>query len=118
MRALLDAGHPFVPVSGETENGFRKLCAQYADKGLHCSSGGTGPAQVAVTIKAAIAALQGDPIPQSIALPVSYVAYPNMKESQDYYPGLSDNFFVGNSFPDCNIGFTATEIMGQSEADQ
>ncbi len=66
-----------------------------------------GPAQVAVTIKAAIAALQGNPIPQSISLPVSYVEYPNMKEGQDYYPDLSDNFFVGNSFPACNIGFTA-----------
>jgi ribose transport system substrate-binding protein len=118
VRALIDAGHPFIPVSGETENGFRKLCAQYADKGLHCSSAGTGPAQVAVTIKAAIAELQGDAIPQAIALPVSYVEYPNMKQGEDYYPDLSDNFFVGNAFPACKIGFSATEIMGKSEANQ
>ena len=65
-----------IPVSGETENGYRKLCAKYADQGLHGSSGGTGPAQVAVTIKAAIAALQGNPIPQEISLPVSYVEFP------------------------------------------
>jgi ribose transport system substrate-binding protein len=118
VQALIDTHHPFIPVAGETENGFRKLCAKYADQGLHGSSGGTGPAQVAVTIKAALAALEGNPIPQSISLPVSYVEYPNMKEGQDYYPDLTDNFFVGNTFSACNIGFTATEIMGKSESNQ
>jgi ribose transport system substrate-binding protein len=116
VRALLDSGHPMIPVAGETENGFRKLCAEYAEKGLHCASSGTGPAQVAVAVKAALSALQGNPVPQSVSLPVSYVEYPNMKAGEDYYPDLGDNFFVGNSFPDCKVGFTATEIMGQSEA--
>jgi ribose transport system substrate-binding protein len=118
VRAILDSKHPMVPISGETENGFRKLCAQHAAKGLHCSSSGTGPAQVAVTIKAAIAALEGEKLPQSIALPASYVEYPNIKEGSDFYPALSDNFFVGNSFPGCKIGFSAEEIMGKSEANQ
>jgi ribose transport system substrate-binding protein len=118
VRALVDSKHPMIPISGETENGFRKLCAQHAAKGLHCSSAGTGPAQVAVTIKAAIAALEGEKLPQSIALPASYVEYPNIKEGSDFYPALSDNFFVGNSFPACKIGFSAEEIMGKSEANQ
>src|SRR5262245_2768776 len=118
VRALLDAHHPMIPISGETENGFRKLCAEHAAEGLHCSSAGTGPAQVAVTIKAAIAALEGEKVAQSISLPTSYTEYPNIKEGTDFYPALSDNFFVGNSFPDCNIGFSAQEIMGKSEANQ
>jgi ribose transport system substrate-binding protein len=118
VRALVDSGHAMIPISGETENGFRKLCAKHAAKGLRCSSAGTGPAQVAVTIKAAIAALEGEKVPQSISLPASYVEYPNIKEGADFYPNLSDNFFVGNSFPDCKIGFTAEEIMGKSEANQ
>jgi len=118
VRALLDAGHPMVPIAGETENGFRKLCDQYASKGLHCSSAGTGPAQVSVTIKAAIAALEGAKVPQSIALPTSFVEYPNIKSGNDFYPALADNFFVGNSFEACKIGFTAEEIMTKSEANQ
>jgi ribose transport system substrate-binding protein len=118
VRALLDSGHPMVPIAGETENGFRKLCDQYAAKGLHCSSAGTGPAQVSVTIKAAIAALEGAKLPQSIALPTSFVEYPNIKEGTDFYPALADNFFVGNSFEGCKIGFTAEEIMTKSEANQ
>jgi len=118
VRALIDSGHPLIPISAETENGYRKLCAKYAAKGLYCSSAGTGPAQVAVTIKAAIAALQGEKVPQSIALPISYVEYPKIKEGADFYANLSDNFFVGNSFPDCKIGFAAEEIMGKSGANQ
>jgi ribose transport system substrate-binding protein len=118
VHALLDAHHPMIPISGETENGFRKLCAEHAARGLHCSSAGTGPAQVAVTIKAAIAALEGEKLPQSISLPASYVEFPNIKQGADFYPALSDNFFVGNSFPACKIGFSAEEIMGKSESNQ
>jgi len=40
---------------------------------------------------------------------------PNFKAGTDYYPDLSDNFFVGNAFPTCGINFTAQEIMGQSK---
>src|SRR5215472_8296089 len=47
VQAMIDAGHPFVPFGGETENGFRKFCGKYSGQGLVCSSAGTGPAQVA-----------------------------------------------------------------------
>lgn len=118
VRALMDAGHPFVPVGGETENGFRKLCGAHSAEGLVCSSAGSGPAQVAVAIKTAIAALEGSAVPQSIALPLDIVEDPNFKEGENYYTKETDNFFVGNSFPTCGINFTAQEIMGQTEANQ
>ena len=118
VRAMMDAGHAYVPVGGETENGFRKLCAAHAGEGLKCASAGTGPAQVAVAIKTAIAALEGQVVPQSIALPLSLVEDPNFKDGDNYYGDQSDNFFVGNAFPSCGINFTAQEIMGKSEADE
>lgn len=118
VQAMMDAKHPMVPFGGETENGFRKFCAKYAGEGLKCSSAGTGPAQVAVAIKTAIAALEGQVVPQSIKLPTAIVEDPNFKEGQDYYPDQSDNFFVGNSFPTCGINFTAQEIMGQTKENQ
>ncbi|TDQ83028.1 monosaccharide ABC transporter substrate-binding protein (CUT2 family) [Dongia mobilis] len=118
VRALMDAGHPFVPVGGETENGFRKLCGAHGGEGLKCASGGTGPAQVAVAIKTAIAALEGAVVPQSIRLPLATTEDPNFKDGENYYSDQSDNFFVGNAFPTCGINFTAQEIMGQSEQDQ
>ena len=118
VQAMIDAKHPWVPFGGETENGFRKFCAEYAKDGLKCSSAGTGPAQVAVAIKTAIAALEGDVVPQSVKLPTAIVEDPNFKEGEDYFPDQSDNFFVGNSFPTCGINFTAQEIMGQTKENQ
>jgi ribose transport system substrate-binding protein len=118
VQAMIDAGHPFVPFGGETENGFRKFCSAHAAEGLVCSSAGTGPAQVAVAIKTAIAALEGNILPQSVKLPLAIVEHPNFVEGVDYFPGESDNFFVGNAFPTCGINFTAQEIMGQTEVDQ
>ena len=114
-QALLDSGKPLVPMSGETENAFGKLCTQYADKGLHCSFGGTGPGQVAVAIKVAIAALKGDKIPENVALPTSFALYPDIKAGRDFFPDLPDSFFVGNNFDACKIGFTADEIMSQQQ---
>jgi ribose transport system substrate-binding protein len=115
VQAMIDAKHPFVPFGGETENGFRKFCAANADKGLKCSSAGTGPAQVAVAMKTAIDALEGKVVPQSVKLPLAITEDPNFKDGQDYYSAQSDNFFVGNSFPTCSINFSAQEIMGQSK---
>lgn len=118
VQAMIDAKHAFVPFGGETENGFRKFCAAHADEGLKCSSAGTGPAQVAVAIKTAIAALEGAVVPQSVKLPLAIVEHPNFKEGVDFFPDQSDNFFVGNSFPSCGINFTAQEIMGQTKENQ
>jgi len=118
VQAMLDAKHAMVPFGGETENGFRKFCAEFSKDGLKCSSAGTGPAQVAVAIKTAIAALEGQVVPQSVKLPLAIVEDPNFKAGEDFYPDQSDNFFVGNSFPTCGINFTAQEIMGQTEQNQ
>jgi ribose transport system substrate-binding protein len=118
VQAMIDAKHPFVPFGGETENGFRKFCATHAGDGLKCTSAGTGPAQVAVAIKVAIAALEGNTVPQSVKLPLAIVSDPDFKPGTDYFPDQSDNFFVGNSFPTCGINFTAQEIMGQTKENQ
>jgi ribose transport system substrate-binding protein len=118
VQAMIDAGHPFVPFGGETENGFRKFCGAHSKDGLVCSSAGTGPAQVAVAMKTAIDALQGKVVPQSVKLPLAIVEDPDFKDGTNYYSNQSDNFFVGNSFPTCGINFTAQEIMGQTQSNQ
>ena len=118
VQAMIDAKHAFVPFGGETENGFRKFCAAHSGDGLKCSSAGTGPAQVAVAIKTAIAALEGNVVPQSVKLPLAIVEDPDFKAGTDFFPDQSDNFFVGNSFPSCGINFSAQEIMGQTKENQ
>ena len=111
VQAMMDAGHPMVPFGGETENGFRKFCAarrgarlhlgrhrpgagRRGDQGRHRGAGRPGRAAVGE-------AAAGDRLG------------PDLKEGVDYFPGESDNFFVGNSFPTCGINFSAQEIMGR-----
>ena len=118
VRALMDAGHPFVPVAGEAENGFRKLCAQHAKDGLLCSSAGQSPGLVAIAMKTAITALKGEVLPQFVSVPIPLVEEPGFKAGENYYPDLGDNFFTPNEFPPCGVNIKATEIMGQSESDQ
>ena len=111
-QAIVDAGQ-FVPIAGEDENAFRLLCNANQDKGMVCQSGGTGPAQSSVTIKVAIAALKGQPIPQAVALPVSISQSP-YKVGEQVFPDLPGSLFTGNNFPACKIGFTVEEIGKQS----
>jgi len=118
VRALMDAKHPFIPVSGEAENGFRKLCAEHAKEGLLCSSAGQSPGLVAISMKAAVTALQGNVMPQYISVPLPLVEDPGFKDGVNYYANLTDNFFTPNEFPPCGVNITATEIMAKSEANQ
>ena len=118
LRALAEAGHPFVPYGGENENGFRKACARLGDAGLRCASGGTGPAQVAVALKTALAALEGKVVPQSIRLPLATVTHPDFQDGRDYHADLPDGFFVGNAFPACGIALAPGEILAHDPADR
>ena len=111
-QAALDAGVK-VPMVGEDENAFRLQCNENHDAGMHCQSGGTGPAQSAVALKVAIAAVKGEVIPQSIALPTSFSFSP-YKVGEEVFPDLPGSAFTGNNFPACKIGFTAEELAAQT----
>ena len=115
VRALIDADHPFIPVAGEAENGYRKLVALNKDKGLLGCSVGYSPALVAIACKTAIAALEGKVVPQLISVPLPYADYKTLKDGQNYWSNLSDNFFTPNEFPPCDVNITAVEIMAHSE---
>jgi ribose transport system substrate-binding protein len=118
VRALMDAGHPFIPVSGEAENGFRKLCAEHEKDGLKCASAGQSPGLVAISIKAAITALKGEKLPQYISVPIPYAEAGQFKDGDNYYSTLTDNFFTPNEFPPCNVNIKGTDIMAKTEANQ
>ncbi|MFT7596859.1 MAG: ribose transport system substrate-binding protein [Paracoccaceae bacterium] len=66
VQALIDARHPFVPTAGESENGFRKAIAAHSAEGLRGISIGQSPGLVAIAMKAAISALEGNVMPQLI----------------------------------------------------
>lgn len=113
VRAMLDAGHPMVPIAGESENGFRKLLAAHSGDGLKGISIGQSPGMVAIAIKAALAALDGKKMPQLISVPIPFAKYDELEANKNYWPDLTDNFFTVNEFPPCGVNITAREIMAK-----
>jgi ribose transport system substrate-binding protein len=64
-------------------------------------------------MKAAISALEGNPMPQLISVPIPAVDYTTLKDNVNFWSNLSDNFFAANEFPACGVNVTAPEIMGK-----
>lgn len=117
VQALIDAGHPFVPMAGEAENGFRKQIAEHSDEGLLGLSYGQSPGLVAISIKAALEALQGKVMPQLISVPIPVVDYTTVEDGVNYWSNLPDDFFTPNEFPPCDVNITAPDIMAETEED-
>jgi ribose transport system substrate-binding protein len=115
VRALIDAKHKMIPVAGEAENGFRKLCAERSKDGLLCASLGQSPGLVAISMKAAVTALQGKVMPQMISVPIPTAVHPDFKSDVNYFPKLTDNFFTTTDFPPCGVTLKATDIMSKDE---
>ena len=118
VRALIETKHGFIPVAGQAENGFKKMCVEYKDRGLACASVGQVPSLVAIAIKAAISAAKGNVMPQFISAPIPYSDTESLKAGVNYFPDLPDSFYTNNEFPACNIHIGAKEITGQTKANQ
>ncbi len=116
VQAIMDAKQPFPVMSGEGENNFRKQIADHWKDGLKGMSYGQSPALVAISIKAAISALKGNPMPQMISIPIPEADFTNLKAGVNYFPDLNAQFFAPNAFPPCGVNFTAPQIMAQSAA--
>ncbi len=117
VQAMMDAGHAFVPVAGEAENGFRKLVAQHSGDGLKGISIGQSPGLVAISMKAAISALEGNPMPQLISVPLPEVDYTTLEDGVNFWSDLPDNFFTVTELPPCGVNISGPAIMAQTEAD-
>ena len=117
VQAMIDAGHPMVPVAGESENGFRKLVAAKSEEGLKGISIGQSPGLVAIAMKAAISALEGNVMPQLISVPLPIATYDELEDGKNFWSDLPDNFFTVNEFPPCGVNISGPAIMSQTEED-
>jgi ribose transport system substrate-binding protein len=118
VRALIETKHGFIPVAGQAENGFKKMCVEYKDQGLTCASVGQVPSLVAIAIKAAIGAAKGNVMPQFISVPIPYSDTESLEAGVNYFPDLPDSFYTNNEFPACNVHIGAKEIIAQTKANQ
>lgn len=117
VRAFMEAGHKFVPTAGEAENGFRKLIAKHSKDGLKGLSMGQTPGLGAISIKAALSALNGEVMPQLISVPIPSADYNTLVDGENYWSDLDDNFFTANEFPPCDVNISAIEIMSHTKED-
>ena len=65
-------------------------------------------------MKAAISALEGNVMPQLISVPIPVADYTTLKDGENYWSDLTDNFFTPNEFPPCGVNITASEIMAKN----
>jgi ribose transport system substrate-binding protein len=112
VRAFLDAGRPLVPVAGEAENGFRKQMLEYKDQFQGYSIGQT-PGMVAVSIRAAISLLMGEPVPAAVSVPLPEAKTDELVPGVNVFPDAPDNFFTATSIPACGVNLTFEEVDAQ-----
>jgi ribose transport system substrate-binding protein len=112
VRAFLDAGLPLVPVAGEAENGFRKQMLEYKDQFQGYSIGQT-PGLVAVSIRAALSLLMGEPVPLAVSVPLPEAKTDELVPGVNVFPDAPDNFFTATSIPACGVNLTFEEVDAQ-----
>jgi ribose transport system substrate-binding protein len=112
VRAFLDAGVPLVPVAGEAENGFRKQMLEYKDQFEGYSIGQT-PGLVAVSMRAALSLLMGEPVPSAVSVPLPEAKTDELVPGVNVFPDAPDNFFTATSIPACGVNLTFEEVDAQ-----
>jgi ribose transport system substrate-binding protein len=110
VRAFQQAGADIPPIAGEAENGFRKLAAELKFPML---SIGQSPALSAMSIKVAIAILQGEKVPQSISVPLPTATTETLKAGVNYFPDLPDSFFTPINIEACGLTFDVENVLKQ-----
>lgn len=110
VRAFQQAGADIPPIAGEAENGFRKLAAELKFPML---SIGQSPALSALAIKAAIAILQGEDVPQAISVPLPTATNDTLKAGVNYFPDQPDSFFTPINISPCGLDFDIDSVLKQ-----
>ena len=112
VRAFIDAGVPLVPVAGEAENGFRKQMLEMKDQFQGLSIGQT-PGLVAVSMRAALSLLMGEPVPTAVSVPLPMATTDELVPGVNVFPDAPDNFFTATSIPACGVNLTFEEVDAQ-----
>jgi ribose transport system substrate-binding protein len=114
INAVIDAGHPTIPIGGDGANGVRKLMAKHNIPGASVSQ---APAMVNVAMQAAIALLKGHELPAMIALPIPHVMSEDFKAGANYFPDLPDSFYTGTGYKECGSVLTPDDLLKEAPDD-
>lgn len=116
INAVLDAGHPIVPMGTDSENGVRILMAKHKIPGV---SVGQSPSLSAVGMEVAKLQLQGKPMPVLIHMGLPHVFTPEgLEDGVNYFTNLPPTFETSTGFDQCGLNFTAEELLAQTSENQ
>ena len=110
VRAFQQAGADIPPIAGEAENGFRKLAAELKFPML---SIGQSPALSALSIKVALAILQGQKVPRAVSVPLPTATTDTLEAGKNYFPDQPDSFFTPINIADCGLNFDVDTVLKQ-----
>lgn len=112
INAVVDAGHPIVPMGTDSENGVRLLMAKHKVPGV---SVGQSPSLSAVAMEVAKLQLQGKPMPVLIHMDLPHVFTPEgLKDGENYFTTLPPTFETSTGFDACGLNFTSKELLSQT----
>lgn len=108
LQAFLQQNAKLVPMTSESDNGFMMLAVQHKMPALVI---GQSPALVAVGIRAAIAALDGQALPRTANIPLNPVTTDQMKADENYFPKLPNSFVTNISIPQCDVHIPVDQVV-------
>ena len=108
LQAFLQQNAKLVPMTSESDNGFMMLAVQHKVPTLVI---GQSPALVAVAIRAAIAALDGQALPRTANIPLTLVSTGQMKAADNYFPKLANSFVTNISIPQCDVHIPVGQVV-------
>ena len=112
INAVVDAGHPIVPMGTDSENGVRILMAKHKIPGV---SVGQSPSLSAVAMEVAKHQLGGKSMPVLIHMDLPHVFTPDgLKDGLNYFTNLPPTFETSTGFKECGLDFSAEELLAQT----
>lgn len=108
LQAFVQVHAPLVPITGESDNGFMMLATENKVPALVI---GQSPALAAVAIRAAIATLDGQSLPQDASVPLTALTTDQMKAGENFFPNLPGSFVTNISIPQCEVQIPVTDVV-------
>jgi ribose transport system substrate-binding protein len=112
LQALINLKHPFMPMTGQGENGWRIAMLADKDKGLKGVSAGDPSVIGAYALKVTYDILEGKgPAEKNIAVKAPIVTTEDLKAGVNTFPDLSPTLDADTDIPGANLGLTIQDGM-------
>jgi ribose transport system substrate-binding protein len=107
LQAFINLNHPFIPMSGQGENGWRIAMLADKDKGLKGVSAGDPSIIGAYALKVTYEILEGKaPLAKNISVKAPIVTTADLKDGVNVFPDLPPTLDADTDIPGASLGLT------------